>query len=179
MKSLKILAAGTAALLAVTCACTPEKKSGNVVSLAEAEATFSASLNGNDTIAVLEAGAAFMDSLKSGNIDSALSMLYINDSDGIRPLSEDEKEPLRKRFTRFPVVSWTLDHYDMSIPTLNDLKYSYRFTDDNSRPGMSVMLNPMFIDNQWYLMMKQANQAAKDAANALDPNTVVRMPEQE
>lgn len=179
MKSLKILAAGVATLMMLAVSCTPDKKDKNVISLAEAEATFSASLTASDTTAMLAAGQAVMDSLQAGNIESALSVLYVRneDGEGYRPLNDTEKEQLRARFSRFPVKSWTLDHYDMSIPSLNDLKYSYQFKEESNGPGMNLMFNPVKSDNGWILMLKQANQPAKDAANALDSRVPVRMPD--
>lgn len=41
------------------------------------------------------------------------------------------------------------------------------------------MFNPTKRDDQWYLMLKQPDQPAKDAENALPPSAAIAMPDEE
>lgn len=183
MKISKIIASAAIAVLAVSVVACGDKKAKeneneNIVSLEEAEAEFASTLNSTDTTEILAMGTAFMDSLKSGNIDAAVDMLYIFDEQGnLVPIDAKNRESLKQRYTTFPVVSYRLDHMDLSIPSLNDLKYVYQLSEDLNMPGMAVMFNPTKRDGKWYLMLKQENQPAKDAANALPEDAAVLMPE--
>ena len=76
-------------------------------------------------------------------------------------------------------MSYTLDHYDFSIPALNDLKYSYVFRPNSATGKLNLMFNPTKRDDQWYLMLKQPDQPAKDAENALPPSAAIAMPDEE
>lgn len=179
----RILAfAAAAAMVIAAASCSGDKKgSTNTVTLEEAEAQFASELQNADTTQVLEMGAAFMEALKGGQIDQALDMLYTReaaDTTGltIRKLNDSERQSLAKRFELMPVISYEIDHYDFSIPSLNDLKYKYVFNPDSPMGTQKIMFNPTKQDGQWYLMLKQHDQPAKDANNALDPSAAIAMP---
>ena len=65
---------GLAALLLASCGGKKEEKV-EYVTLEQAEEEFSSTLNASDTTEVLSMGAAFMDSLKAGNVDYLLDNL--------------------------------------------------------------------------------------------------------
>lgn len=178
MKLVKKLGLAAVACLAVLgMACKNEKTQSNVITLAEAEEMFAGSLNAADTTQVLALGRQFMDSIQAGNIEFSLAMLAIRNADGeLVPLNEQQKEQLRMRFDQFPVKSYELDHYDFSIPSLNDLKYKYSFTDDPTEGTLGLMFNPVKAGDTWVLMLKQHNQPAKDAKNSLSEDTPVVLP---
>ncbi len=183
MKLSKLIAVVSVAIMAVsTVACGGKKDQEtttdeNIVTLAEAEQVFASSLSSNDTTELMAISSAFMDSLKNGSIDAAVAMLYEPDPNGgVRPVNEKTAEQLRARYTTYPVKSWRMDHMDLSIPSINDLKFIYQLSDEPGMPGMAIMFNPTKVDGKWYLMLKQENQPAKDAANALPENTSVQMP---
>lgn len=178
MKLVKKLGLAAVACLAVLgMACKNEKTQSNVVTLSEAEEMFAGSLNAADTTQVLALGREFMDSIQAGNIEHSLSMLAMRNPDGeLVPLNDQQKEQLRARFAQFPVKSYELDHYDFSIPSLNDLKYKYAFTDDPDGGTLGLMFNPIKAGDTWVLMLKQSNQPAKDAKNSLSDDTPVVLP---
>lgn len=186
MKMTRILSIAAAAVMviaAASCGDNKQKEDTNTISLEEAEAKFSSELANADTTQVLELGNTFMETMKEGKIDEALDMLYTrNMADsvgGLRKLNDSERATLKSRFERFPVVSYTLDHYDFSIPALNDLKYSYVFRPNSATGKLNLMFNPTKRDDQWYLMLKQPDQPAKDAENALPPSAAIAMPDEE
>lgn len=160
-----------------------ESEDNSVITLEEAEAIFSSELQDADTTQVLELGNLFMETMKEGKIDEALDMLYtrnMNDSvGGVRKLNESERASLKNRFETFPVVSYELLHYDFSIPSLNDLKYSYVYRPNSTTGKLNLMFNPTKRDGQWYLMLKQPDQPAKDAENALPSSAGIQMPTKE
>lgn len=180
MKMNRIVAIAAAAVMVIAAAsCGKTAKEEQGTTLKEAEEIFQSELQSADTTQVLEMGNSFMESLKNGKVDEALDMLYtreMTDSLGTpRKLNEQERASLKNRFERFPVVSYTIDHYDFSIPSLNDLKYSYTFNPGSVTGKLNLMFNPMKRDGQWYLMLKQPDQPAKDAKNALDSTAIIEM----
>lgn len=179
---LSIAAAVGMVFAAVSCGESEKKSDTNLTTLEEAEQIFASSLESTDTATVLAMGNAFMESLKNGQIDEALDQLYtreMTDSLGSpRKLNESERQVLRQRFERFPVMSYTIAHYDFSIPSLNDLKYTYVYNPEKANGKMNLMFNPMKRgDGNWYLMLKQPDQPAKDAQNALPPTAGISMPD--
>lgn len=182
MKMNRILAIAAAAvmvIMAASCGKSDKDKSHNGIPLKEAEEMFQSELSSSDTTAVLDMGNAFMENLKNGKVEEAIDLLYTREaSDSItnlRKLDENERESLRRRFQRFPVVNYKLVSCDFSIPSLNDLKYNYTFTPGANGANLNIMFNPTKRDGKWYLMLKQHDQPAKDAKNALDSTAVIRM----
>ena len=186
MKMNRILSIAAAAVMVVVAAsCSGDKQKDenhNIITLEEAEARFSSELQSSDTTQVLELGNNFMETMKAGKVDEALDMLYthnLTDSlGGVRKLTDEERAILKRRFEMFPVISYEIDHYDFSIPSLNDLKYSYVYRPNSTTGRLNLMFNPTKRDNQWYLMLKQPDQPAKDAENALPSNAAIAMPEE-
>lgn len=185
MKMNRILSIAAAAVMVFAAASCgggkqTESEDSNIITLEEAEAIFSSELQNADTAQVLELGNAFMETMKEGRVDEALDMLYtrnMTDSvGGVRKLNESERASLKNRFETFPVISYELVHYDFSIPSLNDLKYSYVYRPNSATGKLNLMFNPTKRDGQWYLMLKQPDQPAKDAENALPASAGILMP---
>ncbi len=183
LKGMKSLAAAAASLaLLATAACggkaSEESADGeSYIPFEEAQEQFASQLSASDTTAVLALGAELMDSLKARNIDFALDHLsmFVNGHQ-IAPLSDEMRKELTARFKRFPVVSYELDYYDFSLPVLNDLKYRVAFREapeGGKAPTMAFMLNPVRTDEGWVLVVKDGDQPARDAANALHPQTPI------
>ena len=146
--------------------------------MADLEQDFTNSLSSSDTTRVLALGTELLDSLKAGNVQWAVETLCEMDSTGnVGPLSEQKREMLMRRFERFPVKDYELDYYVFSLSSLNDLKYRTYFVepDENGNGGasMALMFNPVKDGNDWYLCLKESNQPAADAANALNPDQIV------
>ncbi len=146
--------------------------------VADVELEFASTLSASDTTRVLALGAEVLDSIKAGNVQWAVGTLCELDSAGsLRPLSESKREMLGRRFQNFPVKDYELDYYRFSLPSLNDLKYRTYFVerdaDGKGGAAMGLMFNPVKESGEWYLCLKEADQPASDAANALDPNLII------
>lgn len=181
MKSLVAASVALVAIMATGCSGSGSKEttaeSKGYIPFEEAQEQFAEQLSASDTTAVLAMGAEVMDSLKARNIDFALDHLrmFVNGHQ-IAPLSDEKRKDLQKRFERFPVVSYELDYYDFSLPVLNDLKYRVAFREapeGGKAPTMAFMLNPVRTEQGWVLVVKDADQPARDAANALHPRTPI------
>ena len=82
---------------------------------ADAEKEFVGSLTKTDSITVLEMSQKCMDSLKAGNIEAALGMLYVvKDGEAVR-LTNENAENLKKHFSTFPVVDYHLEHFSFPL----------------------------------------------------------------
>ena len=82
---------------------------------ADAEKEFVGSLTKTDSITVLEMSQKCMDSLKEGNIEAALGMLYVvKDGEAVR-LTNENAENLKKHFSTFPVVDYHLENFSFSL----------------------------------------------------------------
>ena len=103
-------------------------------------------LTAEDTVQVLTISRSCMDTLKAGNIDEALKMLFILRDGKAIPLPAEKEQQLRKKFKYFPVVDYKLDYYSFS-----------------STPNtIGFMFNPVKIDGVWYLAVKEATKEATD-----------------
>lgn len=158
-------AAALACLLAFT-ACGGKKS-------AESEAEeFRKELTKEDTTQMLALCDDCMKTLKAGRIDEALSRLYTyNDStETVTPISETKRAELKRTFRLFPVLGYEMDYYSFNSQGQNDVKYNIRFfekTDsaDTAPNTIGFMFNPVKVDGQWYLCIKEADQKFDRARN--------------
>ena len=141
---------------------------------ADAEKEFVGSLTKTDSITVLEMSEKCVDSLKEGNIEAALGMLYVvKDGEAVR-LTNENAENLKKHFSTFPVVDYHLENFSFSTQGCNDLKYKIEFAKkdvDGNAPTMAFMFNPVKIDGIWYLCIKHRNQSSKEMLNPRESNS--------
>lgn len=85
-------------------------------------------LTAEDTVQVLTISRSCMDTLKAGNIDEALKMLFILRDGKAIPLPAEKEQQLRKKFKYFPVVDYKLDYYSFSSTDNNDVKFQIEFS---------------------------------------------------
>ena len=124
-------------------------------------------LTAEDTVQVLTISRSCMDTLKAGNIDEALKMLFILRDGKAIPLPAEKEQQLRKKFKYFPVVDYKLDYYSFSSTDNNDVKFQIEFfkhtsSDDHTPNTIGFMFNPVKIDGVWYLAVKEATKEATD-----------------
>jgi F0F1-type ATP synthase gamma subunit len=157
MKKIFVLLAAFAVLLS----CGP-KYSGShgEKTQKDAEAEFVSSLTQADQDAVLELADDFMGKLKSGRVDEAVDMIYVLYNDVVYKKSDSYTAELIQRFGFFPVRSFKREYYAFSTEGNNDISYSYVFGDDASKT-MKLMLNPVYVEGQWYLTFKEQGQSSK------------------
>lgn len=143
----------------VLSSCKKEKQSAT-----ESAEEFKSGLSATDTTDVISMCDACMQTLKAGNIDEALQMIQMVDSNlNVSPLDELHERQLRKTFKFFPVVDYRLENIAFNTSGLNDVKYQIEFfekTDslDTTPNTIGFMFNPVKKDGQWVLTVKQANQ---------------------
>lgn len=120
-------------------------------------------LTAEDTAQVLHISRSCMDTLKAGNIDEALKMIYVLRGGKATPLPAEKEKQLRKNFKYFPVINYKLDYYSFSNTDNNDVKFQIEFfkhTDPNDKTPNTIgfMFNPVKIDGTWHLTVKEADQ---------------------
>ena len=113
-------------------------------------------LTAEDTVQVLTISRSCMDTLKAGNIDEALKMLFILRDGKAIPLPAEKEQQLRKKF-----------NYSFSSTDNNDVKFQIEFfkhtsSDDHTPNTIGFMFNPVKIDGVWYLAVKEATKEATD-----------------
>ena len=162
MKKLFILLAA----LAVLVSCGP-KYSGShgEKTQKDAEAEFVSSLTQAEKDAVLALADDFMGKLRAGRVDEALDMIYVLYNDVLYRKSDAYNAQLVQRFKMFPVRSYERVYYAFSTEGNNDISYSYVFASSPGSVGgetMRLMLNPVYVDGQWYLTFKETGQSSRD-----------------
>ena len=161
MKKLFILLAAFAVLVS----CGPKYSGSNgEKTQKDAEAEFVSSLTKADKDALMSLADGFMDKLQAGQVDEALDMIYVLYNDVLYRKSDSYTAELISRFKAFPVYSYELDYCAFSTEGNNDLSYKYSFAPvRKGEPAqtMKLMLNPVFVDGQWYLTFKEAGQSSK------------------
>lgn len=141
--------------------CGNKKAASNDAGLSEKP--FSSLLSAEDTTLVLNKARTCMDKLRAGQIEEALGMISVLDGRNVQPLSEEMKQTMKKRFSFFPVVNYTLDYFSFTADSVNDIKYAVEFTErtKGKTPNtIGLMFNPVKKDGKWYLTIKQATQDA-------------------
>ena len=125
---------------------------------------FRSTLTKEDTTQMLALCDQCMETLKAGQVDKALSMLHLYDDSTrtVLPLSEQKERELRRTFKLFPVVKYTRAYYTFTTEGLNDVKYNIEFFEkeagDPTPNSIGFMFNPVKVEGQWYLTVKEADQ---------------------
>lgn len=126
---------------------------------------FQAALNNEDTLNMLNICDSSMELLKVGDIDAVINQLYEYDDSTktVNPISDEAALSFRRRLQLFPVYDFKRVSYKFFEEGLNDVKYEVIFAEENHPevngvPKTFFMFNPVKVDGQWYLCVKQANQ---------------------
>lgn len=152
------------------------QKEETVKSWGEAKAEFVSELSSSDTSNVKTIAFQCMDLLKADSISQALDMLYTIEGTKLRKMSDEEKIQLTKRFKIFPVIDYKFEGITFSTQGHNDVKFTYYFSKSenpqDTPKALGLMFNPIKIDNQWYLTMKNIGQSSQDMQNRPTDNSV-------
>lgn len=126
---------------------------------------FQAGLNNEDTLTMLQLCDSSMELLKSGDIEAVVSLLHeYDDSTGtVMPIGDDAANRFRRQLSIFPVHDYKRTSYKFFERGLNDVKYEVIFAEEerpevNGEAKTFFMFNPVKVDGQWYLCVKQADQ---------------------
>lgn len=130
----------------------------------DAETEFISSLTQSDQDAVLALADDCMTKLRDGQVREAVDMIYVLHNDVVYQKNAEYTEQLVNRFENvFPVRSFERRYYSFSTEGNNDISYTYSFADvDDGSRTMRLMFNPVFVDGQWYLTLKDGTQSSKD-----------------
>ena len=145
------------AVLMMATACSNKNKSRE-----ERVDEFRSMLTSNDTTQMLQICDNAMEQLKGKKIDQVLASLYeYNDStEELKPLSDEYKKRLQKRFKLFPVQEYERQYYSFMLEGCNDVKYEVTFRTAEQTGGSAAktmfMFNPVKIDGEWKLCVKTA-----------------------
>lgn len=158
----------TLLLVCIQFSCGQKETKERMKTYGDVEKEFIATLTKEDSIKVLNQARICMESLKAGNIEAALGMLYVVKGNQVLPLGGKDLKETREHFQHFPVVDYNLDYFTFSTQGCNDLKYRIKFTEKDKKgnvPAIAFMFNPVKIDNRWYLCIKGKDQFSKEILN--------------
>lgn len=131
----------------------------------DAEAEFTSSLSESDTLSVLKLSDRCMTLIQNGRIAEGVDMIYVLSGNQVYQKNENFTNELIDRFTRMPVKSFKTDYYSFSTEGNNDICYLVEVDVDipEGMPPvtMRVTFNPVYINGEWYLTMKDGNQPSK------------------
>ena len=130
----------------------------------DAEAEFVSSLSKSDEEAVLALADDFMGKMQAGQVDEALDMIHVLHNNVVYKKSAEYTEHLKQRFTQFPVRSFKREYHSFSTEGNNDISYTYVFvpaTETDAAETMKLMLNPVYVNGNWYLTFKDLGQSSK------------------
>ena len=159
----KVLYFFLAALL--VCSCSGGHKKPVERMQRDAEAEFTSSLSESDTLSVLKLSDHCMTLIQNGKISEAVSMIYVLSGNQVYQKNDAFTNELIQRFTQMPVKDFKIDYYSFSTEGNNDICYLTEIA--TGRPeGMSpvtmrVTFNPVFVNGEWYLTMKDGHQPSK------------------
>ena len=151
-----------------------------------AQAAFTATITAEDSTAVKAATEEVMSLLQSGNIDEALTHIYVVADDILYRPNDESLLRLKSKFTNFPVLSYKMTDMAFQTSAINDVTYQYVFAEgqDGSSPAtFKLAFNPVKIDGQWYLTFKDGGMTSKTMQEGyqMDPMAPapndVRLPE--
>ena len=161
MKRLSFFFAVLSAL--VVCSCNNSPK---VRTYQDAENEFLASLTKADSLKVLALGDEFMRNLMAGgDLDSVLTSLTMVENNVLYRISDESVYEMKARFLARPVADFACLRYSFSTEANNDLVYRYTTSGKvGTAPGMKLVFNPVKVEGNWYLTLKDGYQSSKDVS---------------
>lgn len=117
-----------------------------------------------DTTELINLTKQYLDLLKAGNYDKALSMLYITKGNRvIGNISDKEKKALKSTYQAFPVLSYNIEEMYLYSDSDTEIRYTTTFFEkkegDNRPNTMKFVLNPKKVMGNWVLTIsKRTNE---------------------
>ena len=153
----------------------------------DAEREFQASLTQSDTLEVLMMGQEFMENLTAGNFDEAFESIAVVYKNVLYKASPEWLSELKDRYAGLQPSEYDVLSLNFSTPGINDLVYRYSVGGPllDSAPAFKLVLNPVKVEDTWYLTLKDAYMASQDSdrwgktlpnAPAPEPITLNRKP---
>ncbi len=126
-------------------------------------------LSVNDTVTVRQLTNDFLELLKQGNVDDAISRLFVVEGDDIRPFPEDQREGCRFALSLFPVYDYHIVQLIFFRETDSEVKYELVVQDPTTTESPATMrglIRPVRRGGMWYITL--ANSDANSLASQLD-----------
>ncbi|WP_373731126.1 hypothetical protein, partial [Bacteroides heparinolyticus] len=136
------------------------KKNDKAETPEEAKEIFATTLTAADTTEVVGLANQCMDLLKENKTEEALKMIFVMNEEGEPvPVSGEQKQKLNGKFKLFPVLEYELVNFSFASEENNDMRYKIIFDKSGDVPAsIGFMFNPVRIDGNWYLMLKESDQ---------------------
>ena len=129
----------------------------------QAEAEFNASLKQSDKDKLMQLTESFMSLVKSGDVEKGVSLIYVLDGNVVYQKSPEYTDLLVKRFSPFVSCDYDFVSVAYSTPGNNDVVYNVAIPGGIS---LRITFNPVFVNGDWYLTMKDGYQSSKDMAES-------------
>ena len=145
-----------------------------------AQAAFQATITPEDSSAVITATEEVMSLLKAGEIDAALSHIYVVADNVLYRPDNESLLRLKSKFTMFPVLSYEMTDIAFQTSAINDVTYQYVFaesSDDSTPATFKLGFNPVKIEGQWYLTFKDGNMTSKTMQQDYQMNPMAPAPD--
>lgn len=109
-----------------------------------------------DTADLINLTKQYLDLLKTGKIDQALSMLYIAKGDtGVIAISKKQRDSLKSTYKAFPVLTYNIDEMYLYSDSDTEVRYTTTFfkkpAGDDRPNTMKFVLNPKKVMGHWIL----------------------------
>lgn len=155
------------ALLCVLASCSDKKTQK---SRADQIDEFRSELTSADTTEMLRLCDDAMEMLKAKQFEHVLASLYEYDdsTQQVSPLSDNMRKRYERIFKMFPVLEYNRQYFSFMLEGCNDVKYEVTFataeqTGTNQPATTMFMFNPVKVDGEWKLCVKNAD-------DEMDPN---------
>ena len=122
-------------------------------------------------------GQNFMDALVAGEVKSEIVNLCTVYNDTLFKLADISMRELEDRLSSIPVTDYVLASYSFSTPGVNDLCYRYVTSGKvGSGPAFKIMFNPVKVEGNWFLTMKDGYMSSQDLHPALQIDPMAPAP---
>lgn len=129
----------------------------------DAEIEFTSGLTASDTAAVLNMTDTFMSLVKEDRVEEAVSMITVLSQGVVYKPADEYFVELVNRFRGMKIASYQLYKYYFTTEGNNDVCYITESEPQQNGQSMTVKVtfNPLNVDGQWYLALKDGNQSSK------------------
>lgn len=153
MKLRNFLCFALFSLLLIACNSNSEKKDKSIPILRPASMVTTS----QDTLDVMNLVEQYMEVLKSGDLQTASSMLYTVKNDSVHPYTEAQKTEFVNGFSIFHVFDYKINGLAFDSQKNNEVTVKIQIVPDGDlttdKGVMSFVLNPVKIDNHWHLTL--------------------------
>lgn len=158
-KYLVLIAALVAVLLS---GCEGEKK--KTVKFEDSRNQPQMQLSSNDSTTVRELTNDFLELVKNGQIDEAVSHLYVLDGENVYPMPEDQKEECRYSLGAFDIKGYGIKKLTFFKETDSEVEYALYLDQpsvDRKPRAINGLIRPVRRDGVWYITLANGSQRSE------------------